>query len=232
MVASTEPPMTLVVLAGGRGTRMGAYARTTAKALLPVDGEPFLVRALRRYRAGGVTDVVLCTGHHAAQVQEVIGDGSALDLRVTHSAEPEPLGPIGALRHARPLLPETYLLTYCDVVPTIDVRSFTAAARASACPAVMAVGTAPTPPEANVLLSGQQVSAYAKSPPPPGATHCDRGLLALERRLLDRHPGRTEADFYGALARRGELGAVRIGAPGADIGTAHRYERYLRTGEK
>jgi NDP-sugar pyrophosphorylase family protein len=232
MVAWTEPPTTLVVLAGGRGTRMGPYTRTTAKALLPVDGEPFLVAALRRYRAAGITDVVLCTGHYADQVKKAVGDGAALGLRVTHSAEPEPLGPIGALRHARPLLPEAYLLTYCDVVPTIDVRAFTAAATADVHPAVMAVGTAPTPPEANVLLSGSRVSAYAKSPPPPGATHCDRGLLALERRLLDRYPGRTEAEFYGALARRGELGAVRIGAPGTDIGTAHRYERYLRTGEK
>ncbi|MEO3977509.1 NTP transferase domain-containing protein [Streptomyces sp. CAU 1734] len=231
MVLSTGLPP-LVVLAGGLGLRMGKYTGKLAKALLPVGGEPFLVTVLRGYRAAGITEAVLCSGHRAEQLQDAIGDGSALGLRVTHSVEPEPLGPIGALRHARPVLPGSYLLTYCDVVPTIDVRAFAAAARSSGRPMVMAVGRAPAPAEANVLLDGARVTAYAKDPPPPGAVACDRGLLAMERDLLTRHPGTTESVFYGSLARRGELGAFWTDAPAADIGTAHRYERHLRTGEK
>ncbi|MCP3801922.1 NTP transferase domain-containing protein [Allokutzneria sp. A3M-2-11 16] len=225
-------PSTLVVLAGGLGKRMGEYTNGTAKALVPVAGEPFLVSVLRSYRSQGITDVILCTGHRAQQVQDVLGDGAELGLRIAHSVEPEPLGPVGALRHARSLLPDTFLLTYCDVVLTIALSPFVEAARECGYPAVMAVGKAPTAAETNVLLREKRVSAYSKNPPPEGAVYCDRGLLVLSRELLDRHPGRDEEAFYGSLAANGELGAVRIQEAGMDIGTADRYERYLRIGAK
>ena len=219
---------TLVVLAGGLGTRMGAYTESTAKALLPVGGEPFLLRQLRAFARQGITDAVVCSGHRADQVLAAVGDGEHLGLRVRHSVEPEPLGAIGALRHARDVLPPSFLLTYCDVVPVVEVRGFTADAVGNGRPAVMAVGRAREPGEANAVLGGDRVTAYAKHPPPPGADCTDLGLLALDRDLLDRHPGRDESAFYGSLARHGELGAVWIDLVGADIGTAHRYESYLR----
>jgi NDP-sugar pyrophosphorylase family protein len=221
----------LVVLAGGLGSRMLHHTRSTPKALLPVGGKPFLTGLLCAFRdRGGIVEVVLCTGHKADQVRDEIGDGSQLGLRVIHSPEPEPLGPIGALRHAADL-PDAFLLTYCDVLPTIDPRWFAEQARSSGCQAAMAVGPAPTAAEANVRIRGGKVAAYAKKPGPAGATDCDRGLLALEKRTLDRHSGRDEQEFYGSLARDGELAAIPVQDPVVDIGTAARYEKYLRFAE-
>lgn len=230
MVALPATPP-LVVLAGGLGRRMLHHTRTTPKALLPVSGTPFLTELLCAFRNHGLTDVLLCTGHMADQVQWEIGDGRRWGLRVTHSPEPEPLGPVGALRYAAEL-PEAFLLTYCDVFPTIDPMEFADRARSSGLPAAMAVGAAPTEGEANVLVSGNMVMAYAKNPGPPGAVQCDRGLLALEKQTLDRHPGTDEREFYGSLARSGELAAVPVHRPVVDIGTAERYETFLRLAER
>ncbi|HZF86896.1 NTP transferase domain-containing protein [Streptomyces sp.] len=230
MVALPGTPP-LVVLAGGLGSRMLHHTRSTPKALLPVGGTPFLTELLQAFRdRGGIVDVLLCTGHMADQVRDEIGDGSRLGLRVTHSPEPEPLGPIGALRYAADL-PDAFLLTYCDVLPTIDPLWFAERARSCGRPAAMAVGPAPTAAEANVRVRDDRVTAYAKNPGPAGATDCDRGLLALEKSTLDRHPGRDEREFYGSLARGGELAAVPVRDPVVDIGTADRYETYLRVAE-
>jgi NDP-sugar pyrophosphorylase family protein len=89
------------VLAGGFGTRLLPAFSDGPKALAPVGGRPFLERLLEILRAEEIADVVLCTGHRAAEIEAQVGDGAAYGLHVVHSVEPGPLGTGGALAHAR-----------------------------------------------------------------------------------------------------------------------------------
>jgi len=61
-----------VVLAAGKGTRMGSEL---PKVLHPLLGEPLVVHAIRAARAAGAAQVVVVVGHGAAQVQATLDAG-------------------------------------------------------------------------------------------------------------------------------------------------------------
>lgn len=90
----------VLVLCGGRGNRLGHLTDAIAKPLLPVGGQPFLLRLLRRLKAEGFRRFVLASHYLSDQFQSFLVDyrdqlpGMALVI------EPEPLGTGGALRHA------------------------------------------------------------------------------------------------------------------------------------
>jgi len=91
----------VVVLCGGRGTRLGALSLKTPKPLLPIGGKPFLLHRLLRLKAEGFTRIILVAHHLADQFEAFVRDAveggiSGLELIV----EPAPLGTGGALRYA------------------------------------------------------------------------------------------------------------------------------------
>ena len=90
----------VVILCGGRGTRLGALSAHTPKPLLPVGGEPFLGHIVRRLQRGGFRRVLFAAQHLAEQFHSFLAAyrQEGLDLRLI--VEPEPLGTGGALRHA------------------------------------------------------------------------------------------------------------------------------------
>lgn len=94
---------TVAILVGGLGTRLQAVTGGDQKVIAQVAGRPFLFRLLDQIADAGLRDVVLCTGHHARQVADAIGE-EYRGLRVRYSCEPGPLGTAGALRNALPLL--------------------------------------------------------------------------------------------------------------------------------
>ena len=91
--------MTVVILAGGLGTRLRPAVSNCAKVLAEVDGRPFIRFILDQLSALGVKAVVLCTGYKGLQLQETLGESQG-ELRIKYSREPSPLGTAGALRHA------------------------------------------------------------------------------------------------------------------------------------
>ncbi|MDE9365995.1 NDP-sugar synthase [Luteipulveratus sp. YIM 133132] len=89
-----------VVLAGGRGTRMGGLVRDVPKPLLPVAGRPLITYQLERLAAADVTDVVVATGYLADAFPAALGDGSAYGVTLRLVVEDRPLGTGGGLRRA------------------------------------------------------------------------------------------------------------------------------------
>ena len=62
-------------------------------------------------------------GHLASGVRNVLGDGSAFDMRLRYMEEPRPLGTGGALKFAEPLLDERFLMLNGDVLTDIDLSA-------------------------------------------------------------------------------------------------------------
>ncbi|MCH7908933.1 MAG: NTP transferase domain-containing protein, partial [Candidatus Hydrogenedentes bacterium] len=83
--------MTVVILAGGLGTRLRPAVSNCAKVLAEVDGRPFIRFILDQLSALGVKSVVLCTGYKGLQLQETLGESQG-ELRIQYSREPSPLG--------------------------------------------------------------------------------------------------------------------------------------------
>lgn len=111
--------VTVVILAGGKGTRLRLVVSDHPKVLAAVCGKPFLAYLLDQVAAAGIENVILCVGYRGDQVQAAFGQAYA-GMRLTYSKETTPLGTGGALRLAWPLIAsETFIAmngdSFCDV---------------------------------------------------------------------------------------------------------------------
>jgi N-acetyl-alpha-D-muramate 1-phosphate uridylyltransferase len=122
-----------MILAAGRGERMGALTASEPKPLLEVGGVPLIERHLARLAAAGFHDVVINLSYRGARIRERLGDGGRFGLGVAYSEEGEPpLETAGGIVQALPLLgPTRFLLVNSDVYTDLDLRAFAGGARLS-----------------------------------------------------------------------------------------------------
>jgi len=90
----------VVILCGGRGTRLKSLTSLVPKPLLPVGGEPFLLRLLLRLKEEGFRRFILAAHYLPQQFQEFVEANQDRLEEVLLVLEPQALGTGGALRHA------------------------------------------------------------------------------------------------------------------------------------
>ncbi len=107
-----------MILAAGRGERMGRLTATTPKPLLRVAGQTLIGRQLRSLAAAGIRDVVVNLAYRGEQLRQALGDGSRYGVAIQFSDEgPQALETAGGVIQALPLLgSEPFLLVSADVV--------------------------------------------------------------------------------------------------------------------
>jgi MurNAc alpha-1-phosphate uridylyltransferase len=219
--ASSSLP-SVCILAGGLGTRLGQQVKDTPKPLIEVAGEPFLIHQLRLLARYGASRVVLCVGYLGERIEERIG-GERFGIAIDYSYDaPELDGTLGAIRRARSLLGDRFLVLYGDTYLRIDYADVARAWAASGLPAVMAVfrneGRWDT---SNVIYDGGRVSVYDKASPGPEMHWIDYGLGGLSASVLDEVPA-SEGDLsvlYHQLSSEGRLCGYEASNRFYEIGT-------------
>jgi glucose-1-phosphate thymidylyltransferase len=93
-----------VVLAGGLGTRFLPLTKVTNKHLLDVYDEPMILFPIRTLARAGITDIVVVTGDHIPQFKQLLGDGSALGVRLAYAFQDGEHGIADALSRAEALV--------------------------------------------------------------------------------------------------------------------------------
>src|SRR5688572_16987563 len=107
--------MRAMILAAGRGKRMGKLTMQTPKPLLKVLGKYLIEYAIFSLKTAGITDIVINNSHHAQQIKTILGDGKHYGLQFYYSEEDEPLETGGGIVKALPLLGnEPFLVMSCD----------------------------------------------------------------------------------------------------------------------
>lgn len=116
--------MKVMVLAAGRGERMRPLTDHTPKPLLAVAGKPLLIHHLERLAAAGLTELVINHAWLGAQIEQVLGDGRKLGVRIQYSPEGEALETGGGIARALPLLGDEPFAVingdiFCDFAPAL-----------------------------------------------------------------------------------------------------------------
>lgn len=93
--------MKAVLLVGGLGTRLRSAVSSLPKALASVGDRPFLELLVWQLARQGVSQLVMCTGYLAEQIEETLGDGDSFGVKIEYSREVVPLGTGGALKLAQ-----------------------------------------------------------------------------------------------------------------------------------
>jgi NDP-sugar pyrophosphorylase family protein len=105
-----------MILAAGRGTRLGALGRSVPKVLVRVGNRPLLERHLEYLEREGFSGVVINVHHHAKQITAFV-ERHRGPLEISCIAEESLLGTAGGVRNALPLLgPGPFLVLYGDVL--------------------------------------------------------------------------------------------------------------------
>jgi len=116
--------MKVVILAGGLGTRLGDSARGLPKPMVPIGDRPFLELVIDSFKARGFHDFVLLTGYSGDVIESHFGDGSRFGAQIEYHRDAVPLGTGGAIREARRLLGDPFMITYGDVLRRFDYDRF------------------------------------------------------------------------------------------------------------
>ncbi|MCC5867952.1 MAG: nucleotidyltransferase family protein [Gammaproteobacteria bacterium] len=116
--------MKAMLLAAGRGRRMGALTLRQPKPLLPVGGQPLIVRHLERLAAAGVREVIINLSWQAERLRASLGDGDRWGLFIRYSDEGDTaLETAGGIINALPLLGKApFLVVNGDIVTDHPLR--------------------------------------------------------------------------------------------------------------
>src|ERR671925_2278327 len=87
-----------VILAGGKGTRLGDLTRVTNKHLLPVGPYPMVSHPLKKLVGAGIRDILLISGtEHMGDFVELLGSGREHNCSLTYRVQDEAGGIAQAL---------------------------------------------------------------------------------------------------------------------------------------
>jgi glucose-1-phosphate thymidylyltransferase len=88
------PPMKGLILAGGAGTRLRPITHTSAKQLVPIANKPIIFYGIEHMAAAGIKQVGIVVGVDAAaaEIREMVGDGSRFGVEITYIPQDAPLG--------------------------------------------------------------------------------------------------------------------------------------------
>lgn len=118
--------MKVVIMAGGKGTRITSVASDIPKPMILIDGKPVLEHEIECLRKQGFVDLILTVSHLGNIIMDYFGDGSKFGVHIEYYFEKEPLGNAGALFKIKDQLTDDFLLLNADAMFDVDFKRFVA----------------------------------------------------------------------------------------------------------
>ena len=115
--------MKVIIMAGGKGTRIASVKSDVPKPMIPICGKPILEWQIENLKACGLTDITLVIGYLGHVIKDYFGDGAKFGVSISYFVEDSPLGTAGAL-FKMPELTEDFLLLCGDVILDVDFNRF------------------------------------------------------------------------------------------------------------
>lgn len=232
----------VALLAGGLATRLRPITETIPKALVDIDGRPFIDHQLDLLRRNGVRRVVMCLGYLGQMVEQHCGDGSRFGMELKYSYDGEKLmGTGGAIRRAadKGLLgrasDDVLWVMYGDSYMDIDYRAvLDAFDRAPQALGLMTVLRNENRWDtSNVVFRDGKLLRYEKRQRTPEMNYIDYGVGLVRYEAVGRIPGDRPfdlAELYTALVNEGRMIGYEVFNRFYEIGTPSALEearRYL-----
>lgn len=216
-----------MVLAAGRGTRLGSLGRKVPKALLEIGGKPLLARHLDYLERHGVSRVVINAHHRAGRIRSFARTYEGR-LDVVCLVEEQLLGTAGGVRNALShLQPGPFLVLYGDVLIQEPLDPMLELHRDRQAIATLAVHEANSAEGKGVVEVDEtdRVTRFAeKDPQTLGPALVNSGIYVLETEfvapLAPGEPSDFGRDVFPDAVKSGSpVFAYRLAAPVIDIGT-------------
>ena len=177
--APTARSNIMVIMAGGKGTRLHPQTENCPKPLLPIAGKPILEHIIDRAKLEGFSHFILAIHHLGHMIEEYFENGEAFGVNIEYLREESPLGTAGALSLLDPLPESPFVVTNGDVLTDIhygELIDFHVQHNATATMAVRVHEW--QNPFGVVETQGVEIIGYEEKP--LSRTHINAGVYVIE----------------------------------------------------
>lgn len=221
-------PNMMVIMVGGKGTRLRPHTEHCPKPMLPVGDKPMLEHIIDRAMSQGFNHFMLAIHYLGHMVEDYFGDGSKMNARIEYIREESPLGTAGALGLLTRLPEAPFVVTNGDVLTDInyaDLLDFHIRQQAAA---TMAVRTHEWQhPFGVVQTNGLDIVGFEEKP--INRTHINAGIYVLSPVALNELNVNEHCDmptlFERLQAGRQRTVAYPMHEPWLDVGRVEDFKR-------
>jgi D,D-heptose 1,7-bisphosphate phosphatase len=196
--------MQLVIIAGGKGTRLKERTADLQKCMVEVGGKPVIEHQILLARGQNITDVLILTGFGGESIEQYFGDGARWRVKIRYHREPAPRGTAGSVINAFHLLQDVFFVMYGDTMLNVDLSRM-ADAHPDQPSATLFLHPNDHPQDSDVveLNTSREIIAFHPYPHPPGKYFpnlVNAGLYVVGKELLrpwftNRNPDSYPLDF-------------------------------------
>lgn len=214
--------MKAMILAAGEGRRMLPLTRHTPKPLLKAGGKPLIVHQIEKLARAGVRECVINLAWLGARIEEALGDGAGLGVRIRYSHEHDRLETAGGIIAALPILgDEPFIVVNADIWTDYSYARLPALPSGGPLAHLVLVDNPAHNPRGDFRLGSDGLLALADAAA-PALTFS--GISVYHPRFFaDHEPGfRPLLPLLQEAIRRGEVGGEHYTGRWMDIGTPKR----------
>lgn len=116
-------PNAVLLMAGGKGTRLLPYTRDIPKPMVEFAGKPMIDHVIEHFRDQGFGKFFISVNHMAEQIENHLSSGKGLSVEIDYLRESEPLGTAGPIGNLAGKVAETLLVSNADIVTKCNFRA-------------------------------------------------------------------------------------------------------------
>ena len=218
----------VVILAGGKGTRLKPYTTVFPKPLMPIGEMPILEVVLRQLKYFGFRKITISVNHLADLIQTFFGDGGKLGLSITYCMEDTPLGTAGSISLVEDIT-DNFLVMNGDLLTTIDYSAMMKSHISSGAAATIGVFPREVKIDFGVLELGSRGELLQYKEKPEFEFLVSMGVNAFHKSILEFIPKDKYLDIPTLMMNLKEAGksvlTFRSECEWLDIGRPDDYEK-------
>lgn len=212
-----------VILAGGRGTRLGDLTKDTPKAMILINGKPFLEYLICMLKENGIEEIILLLGYLPDKITNYFQDGSKFGIKIRYSIGEVNFDTGKRLKNAENMLNSIFLLMYCDNYWPLNLGKIMEKYEGCKTTAMVTVyRNQKGLTKNNMYIENGLVKKYDKSRIDKDLNCVDIGFIVMKREVVEDIPEANvslEADIYPLLIKQGQMAAYQTDQRHYTIGT-------------
>jgi D-glycero-D-manno-heptose 1,7-bisphosphate phosphatase len=197
-----------IILAGGKGSRLGSLTKKMPKPLLPVAGHAFVEYLIWNLKRHGITRIFLTVGYLAHTIKKFLGDGNQLGVQLKYFTESTPLGTGGALAGMRDILDDNFFVMNGDTIFDVNYRAMAQIHRESGSMATIALREINNRNRfSSVRIDGYRIVAFEEKKESDLPGLINGGVYLFNRKILKylpKGPNSLEDDLFPSLIADGK----------------------------
>jgi D-glycero-D-manno-heptose 1,7-bisphosphate phosphatase len=200
-----------VILAGGKGTRLGTLTDAIPKPMLPVGDKPFLYYPLWNLRRHGIKDIIITTGYLSDYFDKNLNAIDLKGMNISFFRETKPLGTGGALTLLKEKLDDTFFVLNGDTILDVNYLSMSQTMMETNADAVIALRKVKDSSQYGAITIKNKTITAFKEKTNTSSSWINGGVYLLKRVLFEElkaGPLSLENEFFPNLLKQTEVRLV------------------------